>query len=160
MKRITLFILPLLVIVLAAGAYAQHRPAPNGGPGGPGFAGAAFGGPGGSTALAEYLGLTAEQKTAWETIQSDTRAAIEALHEQERTLHEQLRTALDGGSTDAAAFGNLLIQIRSIDAQIKAARDAADAKFEATLTADQKVKFAAFQAASAFLHQGGPGGRH
>jgi Spy/CpxP family protein refolding chaperone len=148
MKRTPLFVLPLLIIVLAFGAYAQHRPMPSGGPG--------FGGPGNSSALAEYLGLTTEQKTAWETIQSETRTTIEALHEQERTLHEQLRTALDAGSTDAAALGNLLIQIRAIDAQIKTAHDAADAKFEATLTADQKVKFAAFQAASQFLHSRGP----
>ncbi|HEX2836245.1 MAG TPA: Spy/CpxP family protein refolding chaperone [Thermoanaerobaculia bacterium] len=159
MKRNSLLFIPLLIVAIAFGAYAQRGPIPNGGPnGGPGVPG--FGGPGASDSLAEYLGLTSEQKTAWETIQSDLRTTIEGLHAQERTLGEQLHTALDAGSTDATALGTLLIQMRAIQTQIETARDAADAKFEASLTAEQKVKYAAFQAASAFLRQRGPGGPH
>ncbi len=154
MKRIPLVIALILIVVAAFAAFAQRGPMPNGPGGVPGF-----GIPGGNNnALAEYLGLTSDQKNAWESIQSELRANLDTFREQERSLEEQLHTALDGGSTDAAALGNLLIQIRAIQTQIKAAQDTADAKFVASLTADQKVKFAAFQAASEFLRGRGPGG--
>jgi hypothetical protein len=57
-----------------------------------------------------------------------------------------------------AAIGNLVLQMRGLAAQRDAAKDAADAKFAALLTADQQVKFAAFTAAAEFLRQRGPGG--
>lgn len=152
MKRISIATLAI-VILMTTSAFAQGRP-----PGGPG---PGPGGPGpNNSPLADYLALTTEQKTAWESIQTEFRAAAETLHSQERTLAEQLRVALDG--TDATTIGTLMLQIRAIHGQIGTAKQAADAKFAALLTADQKVKFAAFQAAVEFLsHRGpdaGPGG--
>ena len=151
MKRLMVFAFSIL-FVLAGSAFAQQRRGP--GPGGP-PPGAGLGGPGrgNSDALAIYLGLTAEQKAAWETIQSETREAARALHEQERSLADQLESA-----NDAATIGGLVLQLRAIHTQLESARDAAQARFSATLTADQQVKFAAFQAATEFLHQRGPGG--
>ena len=148
MKRLMVFMLSIL-IVLAGSAFAQQRR-----PGGP-PPGAAFGGPGrgNSNALAVYLGLTTEQKAAWETIQSETREAARSLHEQERSLAEQLEAA-----TDATTIGGIVLQLRSLQTQIEAARDAAEARFSAMLTSDQQSKFAAFQAATQFLRQRGPGG--
>lgn len=149
MKRISMAAVAILIL-MTANVFAQGPR-----PGGPGP-----GGPPNNSALADYLALTNEQKAAWETIQSAFRASADALHAQERTLGEQLRTALDG--TDANTIGTLMLQIRSIHQQIRAAKDAADAKFAALLTPEQKVKFAAFQAAVEFLqHRGpdpGPGG--
>jgi hypothetical protein len=153
MKRISLTLLALLLIV-AAGAFGQGRgPGPNGAPPFPG---------GDRDILGEYLSLTPDQKSAWHTIQSEQRASSEALHTQERALGEQLHTALEGN--DAAAIGTLMLQLRTVHTQVDAARTAADAKFAASLTAAQKTKFAAFQAAAEFLQQqhgpgpGGPGG--
>jgi len=148
MKRIS-FIAIAIVVLAAAGLFAQGRgPAPFGGPGG--------GGPQGDAhALADYLSLTTEQKAAWQTIQSDLHTSMETLHTQEHALAEQLQTALEG--SDASAIGNQMLQIRAIHAQNDAARQAADAKFAALLTAEQKTKFAAFQAAVEFLRQRGPG---
>jgi Spy/CpxP family protein refolding chaperone len=151
MKRIVAVIASIVLLTAAAGAQLRRGPGPMGGPlggpmGGPG-------GPGGNPALAEYLSLTTEQKAAWETIQSDLRASGRALHEQEHTLADQVEAA-----TEATAIGNLVLQMRAIGTQLEAAHDAADAKFAALLTADQKTKFAAFQAASEFLHRRGPAG--
>jgi len=148
MKRLIVVTLSVLLIV-AGSAVAQPRrgPGPAGGP--PGFAGA----PDGGKALAIYLGLTEQQQDAWETIQRETREAGRALHEQERTLAEQLEAA-----NDAATIGSIVLQLRGINTQLKAAHDAAQARFAATLTADQQAKFAAFQAATEFLHRRGPGG--
>jgi len=152
MKRISVITIAILILV-AGGAFAQGRgPAPGGpgaGPGpGPGMQGDFH-------VLAEYLGLTAEQKTAWQTIQSDLHTSIETLVSQQRTLGEQLHTALEG--SDATAIGTLMLQIRAIREQIDAARASADAKFSALLNPEQKTKFAAFQAAVDFLRQHGPG---
>lgn len=142
MKRISIATLAILMLI-AGSAFAQ-RP----GPGGPG--------PGpNNSALANYLALTMEQKAAWDTIQNEFRASVETLHAQERTLAEQLKTAFD--ARDANAIGTLMLQMRAIHEQIGVAKEAADAKFAALLTAEQKLKFAAFQAAVAFLQQHGPG---
>ena len=151
MKRLMLFAFSIL-FVLAGSAFAQQRRGP--GPGGP-PPNAGFGGParGNSDALAIYLGLTAEQKASWETIHSETREAARTLHEQERSLAEQLESA-----TDATTIGGLVLQLRALQTQLEAARDAAEARFSAMLTSDQQVKFAAFQAATEFLHRRGPGG--
>lgn len=153
MKRVvrltSVFSLSLL-LALAGSAVAQQRrgPRPDGPP--PGFGGP---GHGNSDALAVYLGLTAEQKASWESIQSEAREAARALHEQERSLAEQLESA-----TDAATIGNIVLQLRALQSQIEAGREAAQARFSATLTADQQAKFAAFEAATQFLHRRGPGG--
>lgn len=143
MKRVIGVLLSLTFVVAAS---AQVRR----GPGGPGLPG--LGGPR-ANPLAEYLSLTPEQQASWETIQSELHAAMRTLHDQERALAEQLRDA-----TDAATIGSLVLQIRGLSAQRDAARDAADAKFAALLTADQQVKFEAFTAAAEFLRQRGPGG--
>jgi Spy/CpxP family protein refolding chaperone len=150
MKRI-IAIASIVLLTAAAGAQLRRGPGPMGGPMGGPMAGP--GGPGGNPALAEYLSLTTEQKAAWETIQSDLRTSGQALHEQERSLADQLESA-----TEATAIGNLVLQLRAIGTKLEAARASADARFSALLTADQKAKFAAFQAASEFLHRRGPGG--
>ena len=151
MKRVMVFSLSLL-LALAGSAFAQQRrgPRPDGPPPGAGFGGP---GRGNSDALAVYLGLTAEQKASWESIQSEARDAARALHEQERSLAEQLESA-----TDATTIGGIVLQLRALQSQIEAGRDAAQARFSATLTADQQAKFAAFEAATQFLPRRGPGG--
>ena len=54
---------------------------------------------------------------------------------------------MDAKSMDAAAIGNLMIDIRNTHDQIKVKHDALDATLEGFLSADQKVKFEAFRAA-------------
>ena len=145
MKRIVAVLLSLTFVVAAS---AQVRRGPGGPPPGmPGLGGSRV------NPLAEYLSLTAAQQASWETIQSELHASMRALHDQERALAEQLRDA-----NDAATIGGLVLQIRGLATQRDAAKDAADAKFAALLTADQQVKFAAFEAAAEFLRQRGPGG--
>lgn len=149
MKRVAVFTLSILFIFAGTVLAQTRRPGPPGlrGPAGPGMP------RGSANPLADYLALTAEQKAAWETIRAETRDAIEPLHEQGEALAGQLEA-----TTDAAGIGNLVLQLRSVTSQIEAAREAGDAKFAATLTAEQKMKFEAFQAAAQFLHHRGPGG--
>ena len=88
------------------------------------------GGPPPPPRLDSYLSLTDSQKAAAEAIEAELRTSTEPLHAQLRALHEQLEQA----------------------------RDAANAKFLALLTAEQRAKFEAFQAAARLLRRGGPGG--
>ena len=154
MKRIiplALGILFIATIVIAAppqhgpGGAALPPPPPGAGPG-----------PDAQRALGDYLELTDSQKAAAEAIHSELRTSTESLREQMHALHEQLETALEGN--DASSIGNLMLQIRGVRTQLEAARQAADAKFIALLTTEQKTKFEAFQAAVEFLRERGPGG--
>jgi hypothetical protein len=144
MKRLLVFTLSILFLI-AGSTFAQQRR-------GPGFGGPPPGHDN-NNALSVYLGLTSAQTASWEAIQLETREAARSLHEQERSLADQLESA-----TDATTIGNLVLQLRGLQTQIEAVRDAGQAKFSAMLTADQQVKFAAFQAATEFLHRRGPGG--
>jgi len=150
MKRILLLSLALLLVTL--GASAQRGP---GGPGAPPPPPGAGPRPN-DAVLADYLALTASQKEAWKTIQSELRTSTQPLRDRERALRDQLEDALE--ANDSAAIDSLKAQMRAIHEQLKAAREAAEAKFTALLTTGQKAKFEAFQAAVEFLRQRGPGG--
>ncbi len=112
---------------------------------------------GGAQALAKYLALTTEQISAWQQIAKDTAATIKPLAENARDLQTQLDTALNVATPDPLAVGKLAVSLHSVRQQIRAAEESAKTKRLALLTADQKVKFEAFQAANAFLHQRRPG---
>jgi Spy/CpxP family protein refolding chaperone len=104
-------------------------------------------------AVAEYLQLTPEQLTSWQQIQKDTVAAVEPLVTKVRDLRSQLDAALKAATPDATAVGKLAISLHATQEQIRAAHDAAKAKRLAVLTADQKTKFEALEAAGAFMRQ-------
>ena len=147
MKRIAVIL--ALTLATATAAFTQQGPPPGGG---------APPRPAGPDPLVAYLNLTAEQKTAWDAARAAFETASQPLFEKQREAQEQLGTLLEGKSTDACAIGTQMIAIRTIGDQIKAAHDALDAKFETLLTADQKSKYEAFEAAVQFLrdHEGPP----
>lgn len=113
--------------------------------------------PGGAQVLAKYLALTPEQISAWQQISRDTAATIKPLAENARDLQKQLDTALNVATPDPLTVGNLAVSLHSVRQQIRATEEAAKTKRLGLLTADQKVKFEAFQTANAFLHQRRPG---
>ena len=102
---------------------------------------------GGEDRLATYLALTAEQKSQWDAARKTFEDGIEPLREHIEATHEQIEKLMDAKSTDAAAIGNLMIDIRNTRDQIKTKHDALDATLESFLTAEQKTKFEAFLAA-------------
>jgi Spy/CpxP family protein refolding chaperone len=135
MKRtVALAVITLSFAVL--GAFAQPGP---GGPGGPG-------GPRHQEMLVQSLNLSTEQKASWDAIESATRAAVQPLMEQRRTLHDQIETALDAATPDVAAIGTLMVQSHAVDKQLKAAHEASHSKLSALLTAEQRMQFDRFAA--------------
>src|SRR5258707_11773744 len=77
-------ILSLLLTLVALPALAQPRPMPP--PGGHR--------PPGDAALVNYLQLTADQKTAWDTAHKDFGDAVQPLFDKQRAAHQQLEAAL------------------------------------------------------------------
>lgn len=98
--------------------------------------------------LVSYLALSAEQKTRWESAHKAFDDSIEPLREHIEATHEQIEQLMNAKSNDAAAIGNLMIDIRNTHDQIKTRHDALDTTLEGFLTAEQKTKFEAFRAAA------------
>jgi Spy/CpxP family protein refolding chaperone len=148
MKRIALTIL-ILATIAATAVAAPRRNA----------AAAPQEGPRGEmppAVLAELLDLTEAQQTQVQSLRETLRATVEPLHDTQRANHEQIRAAVEAG--DAAKAGALLVANHGIAQQIKAARDAYRAGFEAILTAEQKTKFAVVQELMELRRERGPRG--
>ncbi len=109
--------------------------------------------------MAEYLGLSAEQRTRFDTLRDEHRKQTEPLRTEGRELHEKLRALLDEDSPDPTAVGVAMLAVRQHDAKMKASHEAFEGKLKAELTPAQKQKFEAFKAArEAGPRHGGPGG--
>jgi len=98
-------------------------------------------------ALADYLQLTPEQIRTWEQVRNDKATDMKPFAQDARDLGKQLHAAMNATPPDPATVGKLSLELRSLRDQVRAMRDASTAKFVATLTPEQKVKFDAFQAA-------------
>lgn len=142
MKRLITIALATMTIATIALAQQPRRMGPNGGPGGPP-----------PRELAEFLGLTSTQQTQIDALHQSLRATIDPLMEQKRAADDQLHALVDVASPDPTAVGRQFLAMHAIDQQIKAAHDATEQKVAALLTADQRVKFEAFNAAR---RMGGP----
>lgn len=105
----------------------------------------------GQVALARYLQLTPDQIASWQQIHKDTAAAIRPLAANARGLREQIAAAVNSASPDPASVGDLALSLHSVRDQIKALREASRSQRLAVLSAEQKTKFEAFEAATAFL---------
>ncbi len=167
MKRTTRLMMAVLVLLMATGLYAQGR-GPGAGQGGnppgtqsgmgPGM-GPQSGMPGGGpAALVEYLGLTETQAEQWQALHEDFFTSNQALFDQRRDLQDQLHELLATDNSDAGQVGTLVLSIRGVSDQIRAAHDQLQEDLKALLTPDQVEKFEAFLAARASMGHRGPGG--
>lgn len=94
-------------------------------------------------ALAEFLGLSETQITQAQAIRETLHNTVQPLRDQIRANQVLIQAALD--ANDAAKAGELLLANHKLREQIEAARQAADAQFEALLTAEQKAKWDVYQ---------------
>ena len=133
MKRIPLFLALITLTASIAIAQQPRRMGPGGPPPPP--------------RLNEFLNLTSAQETQIDALHDSMRTTIDPLFEQKRAAEEQWRALADTASPDPTAIGKQFLAVRAIDLQIKSAHDAMEQKVAALLTADQKVKFDAFNAA-------------
>ncbi len=91
--------------------------------------------------MAQKLNLTAEQQAAAKQLAQDLQTKLAPLHQAQQALHTQLEAALAAPNPDAAAVGQLVIQIHQGHAQLKPAMDAFHQQLEALLNPDQLAQY-------------------
>jgi Spy/CpxP family protein refolding chaperone len=104
--------------------------------------------------LTEELGLSAAQQQQATTIFTNAMGNQKSLHDQMRSAHEGLQSAIS--RNDSAAIDQAASSIANLMAQSIAANAKADAAFYQTLTPDQQSKYSQME-----THEPGPFGmRH
>lgn len=137
----------LFSLLLAVGASAQR---------GPGMRHHGPGGPRGLMnvdRLAEYLDLTAAQKTQAEQIREKMKTAIEPLREEQRELFEAVHAALENNA-DATTVGTAMIAAHQHREKIRALHEQYDAELAAILTPAQRSRWNALKDAHKAMRPG------
>jgi len=113
----------------------------------------------GGAALAEYLGLTEQQKTAWRALHEERREAMTPVVEEGSALRQRLREALQAPSPDPTAVGEAALALEAHRQKTRAQHEAFQTKLEGLLDPAQKEKLKAFEAARRTLGAGRDGRR-
>jgi Spy/CpxP family protein refolding chaperone len=101
----------------------------------------------GGAALAEYLGLTDQQKAEWRTLHEQRREQMKPMMEEGRSLRKKLREAIEASSPDPRTVGEATLALEAHHKKVQAEREAFRQKLEAALDPAQKEKLKAFEAA-------------
>lgn len=99
--------------------------------------------------LKTALGLSDAQVTALQQLEGQKRTQIQPVGQQLADKQKALHDALEKATPDANAIAAILIQIQSLQNQIKTINTSFQTQATATLTADQKTKLQALQTAQA-----------
>src|SRR5262245_29060588 len=136
-----------MALVLAAGmaAFGQEGGGPPGRPGGGRGPGGPAGPGGDGPPLDRILDMTPEQKTAWDVLRKERREAMRPLWEEQRSLDDQLRDALEAPNPDPAAVGQRAIALHAARKKMKAQADRFHQRLVDLLDAQQKEKLAMFE---------------
>lgn len=108
--------------------------------------------------LKAYLNLTDSQIQSIQQAQQKAMESQRSVLEQVQSKQQALHDLLDKGTSDAAAVGKLMLDIRAFQKQIEQARTATHTQLLGFLTADQKTKLAALEQAAKLwplIQQGG-----
>jgi Spy/CpxP family protein refolding chaperone len=113
----------------------------------------------GGAALAEYLGLTDQQKASWRALHEQRREEMKPIVEEGRALRKRLREAVAAPSPDPTAVGEATLALEAHRQKVRAEHEAFRAKLEGLLDPGQKEKLKAFEAARRTLGGGRDGRR-
>jgi len=147
---------PLLALALAAPGFAQPGPRHDGPPGA-GFDSGRFaqGLEQRTDRLAYALDLSADQRTAFDTLRKERIADARSLADKLRATGDELRVLLDAQQPDAAAVGQKVITLHQMRDQMKGERQRFGAELEKILTPEQVAAYRALER----LRSEAPGGR-
>jgi Spy/CpxP family protein refolding chaperone len=109
--------------------------------------GRAFGRAGRFAAMADFVGLSAEQREQLASLRAEHQKETAPLREEGRKLHESLRAALDPKNPDPRTVGTAMIAVKAHREKMKATQDAFRDRMKAQLTPEQQQKWEAFEAA-------------
>lgn len=131
-----------LLILSAAALLAQGPPMPPdpSGPTGPPL-------PPSHDQLKQALGLSDDQVTQLVDLRKQEREALRPVFAQMRDKRKAVQDAMQAGGTDAAALGNLLIEMQNLRKQVRDSNLQYRDKALGVLNADQKAKLKALEEA-------------
>jgi len=101
-------------------------------------------------ALADYVGLTPEQREQWKALRKEHDKEAQPLRLEGRELHEKLRAALEADKADATAVGKAMLALKDHREKVKASQEAFRARLRAQLSPEQAQKLEALEAARNF----------
>jgi Spy/CpxP family protein refolding chaperone len=107
--------------------------------------------------LADYVGLSDEQRATWKSLHEQHKTEMAPLRQEGRDLRERLRSAMNVPNPDPTAVGQATLAMKQHREKVKASEEAFEARLTSTLNDDQKAKFDAFKAAN---HGGHGRGSH
>lgn len=102
--------------------------------------------------LADYLGLSDEQRATWKSLHEQRRTEMEPLRQEGRDLRDRLQGALNAANPDPSAVGQAALAMKQHRERVKASEESFQTRLVSTLTDDQKAKFDAFKAANHVGH--------
>ena len=98
--------------------------------------------------LADYLGLSDDQKATWKSLHEQHRTEMQPLMQEGKDLRDRLRTAMNASTPDPNAVGQATLAMKEHREKIKAAQQAFETRLVGTLNDDQKTRYEAFKAAN------------
>jgi len=156
-RRAWLLLIPALAVLRITGgtytaAHAQTAEAADAGPSG-GFGARRL------ERLLDKVGATASQRGQIEAIWAGLRPQLKSLHEQERSIHQQMRAALTAAAIDPSAVESLRQQGMSVANQMSSTFTQGLVRTAQVLTPAQRTTAAAAiaQARARFHQHHGPG---
>lgn len=150
MRRSPRSLIPLALLLAAAPGLAAPRGSADGGPGGGPYGrhhAEGFDRGDRGDRIAELLDLDATQRQAFEQLREDRRAAARPRFAAMRALREEMATLLDGPAPEAQQVGEKAIALHRLRAAAHAERQAAEEKFLAVLSPEQRFAFQALREA-------------
>lgn len=114
------------------------------------------GGPGGEGRVLRMLDLTSEQKDQIKKLHDAEQAAAKPIHEQLKTMHDQLHTITKDGAFNESAVRSLLAQAQQPELELEVLRFKTRAAIQDVLTPAQKARLVELQAAMEKDHDGPP----
>ena len=96
--------------------------------------------------VAEFLGLSDEQRASWTQLHEEFRAALKPGFEQQRETARKLHEALQSEAPDAQEVGKLAIALSRHHKQVEKQHEALQQRLRALLTPEQQAKFDAAHA--------------
>ncbi len=107
-----------------------------------------------------YLQLNDAQKEAAKALGEDLRAAVGPIGEELKAHREALRAAFESDAPDATEIGQLMLDIRALEGQVRDEIRATESAFRDLLDADQQLKYDHFlELRRLQARRGGPGAK-
>jgi Spy/CpxP family protein refolding chaperone len=104
--------------------------------------------------IADYLGLTEEQRASWRALRDEQREQMKPLRSEGRELQRRLRETIEVQPADAAAVGQATLAVKTHRQRVQAQREAFEQQLRSLLSPEQQQKLGAMKAARRALEQG------